>query len=108
MKTLRIFELTVIAILLSVITSCSKDDETTSKLLGYWYGGGYGEVLYFGENGKGTLDSKDIKWSYTESTLTIDRLDWGIKTIHLYQVTEDELVLIDMNDGYTTSYSRSK
>lgn len=108
MKKLIFFGVTLMTLLLSLnFISCSKDDDN-SKLTGYWYGGGYGNVLYLGSNGKGSIDSKEIKWSHTESTLTIDRLNWGIKTVHLYQVTEDELMLTDMNDGYTTSYSRSR
>ena len=117
MKTLKLFGLTLMAILLSVnFTSCSKDDEENSKLQGYWYNGWY-EEMYLGNKGKGHVISedivegrvkRDIKWSATDISIVIDRQDWGVKSTYIYQLSDDVLILTDMDDGSTSSFSRNK
>lgn len=111
MKTLRLFGVTIVMVLLAVnFAACSSDDdEDNSSLIGTWIGGeiippSAIEHLIFKSDGKGTWDEDSFKYTINSNKVVIDYGDNDPET-WTFSISNNTLNMT-AEDGVEYSFKR--
>ncbi len=121
MKTLRLFGMTLLMVMLAVsFTACSdKDEEASIPIIGTWVyttGAGNKEVVTFNNNRSGTWESIDIYDNTSDTdpfTFTVDDnkgrliLDFGDNSpeTFTYKISDNKMILT-YEDGHVEAYTK--